>query len=124
MLRDTSDPKVEYPETTVQLEFDLDGMRFTAREQYYGESTKDNISGMYYQWTSSEDVTLANWASGQMKGKLYRYVGEDECVDLCTWMDVETGAVYSLGVSAKDLDGFDIQAVAESMYDPDKEITE
>ena len=71
---------------------------------------------MYYEWTQQDDVTLANWADGQMKGKYYRYIGKDEWADLCTWYDEETGISYSVSVSSKDLDGFDLQAIAEALY--------
>ncbi|WP_292213581.1 hypothetical protein [Butyrivibrio sp.] len=36
---------------------------------------------------------------------------------MITWYDVEIGISYSLSTQDKDLDGFDIQAVAEQMYD-------
>ena len=101
--------------TLVQLSFDLNGDSFTARAQVTGDRTAD-ISGMYYEWTQQDDVTLANWADGQMKGKYYRYIGKDEWADLCTWYDEETGISYSVSVSSKDLDGFDLQAIAEALY--------
>ncbi|WP_031555151.1 hypothetical protein [Oribacterium sp. FC2011] len=105
------------PGPLVQLSFDLDGMSYTAREQVTGDNAED-ISGMYFEWTSAEDITLASWADGQMEGKYYRYIGEKECADVITWYDIEYGASYSLSVTAEDLDGFDLQAVAEAMYDP------
>ena len=100
----------------VQAEFFMDEMEFTARAQY-GVDEDTEIGGMYYEWTSIEDVTLANWGDGNMKGKVYRYVGDGEMADLCTWYDVEIGIAYSLSVEAANLDSFDIQAVAESMYE-------
>lgn len=104
----------------VQLTFDLDDLSFTAREQVTGDE-KPDISGMYYEWDAEEDINLANWGYGLMTGKTYRHVGTDEYADLCTWYDVEVGISYSLSVVADDLDGFDIQAVAESMYDESKQ---
>ncbi len=104
----------------VQLTFDLDGNSFTAREQVSGDNFED-ISGMYYDWTVQDDVTLANWGGGNMTGKAYRYVGEDKYVDVINWYDVEIGISYSLSTEAKDLDGFDIQAIAEAMYDESKQ---
>ena len=106
----------ELPGALVQMTFDLDGMSFTAREQVVGDDNSD-ISGMYYDWTVTDDVTLANWAGGAMTGKTYRYVGDTESADLISWYDVEIGIAYSLSTVAKDLDGFDIQAVAEALYD-------
>ena len=109
----------EYREL-VQMCFDLDGLSFTARQQNTGDEPQD-ISGMFYEWAAEEDVTLANWAGGNMKGTVKRFIGDDRYIDVCTWYDVETGASYSLSTEGKDLDGFDIQAVAEAIYDPDKQ---
>ena len=101
-------------EPLVQLSFDLNGDSFTAREQVTNDKAAD-IAGMYYDWTQQTDVTLANWADGKMKGTYYRFVGEDEWADLCTWYDEANGISYSLSVTSKDLDGFDLQAIAEML---------
>ena len=101
-----------------QVTFDLDGNNFTARVEYGAEEYAD-ISGMNYEWTSTDEGKLAGWGDGNMEAKFYRYVG-DECADLCTWYDIEIGIAYSLSTVAKDLDGFDIQAVAEAMYPGDE----
>ena len=98
----------------VELDFDYDGLSFCARAKY-GAAEDEDISGMYYDWTVTDDATLATWAGGLMQGKTYRYVGENEYADLITWYDIEVGIAYSLSTTAKDLDGFDIQAVAEAM---------
>lgn len=100
------------PGTLVQLSFDMNGDSFTAREQMTGDTAAD-ISGMVYGWTQQDDMTLVNWADGQIKGKYFRYIGEEEWADLCIWYDEEAGVSYSLSVSSKDLDGFDLQAIAE-----------
>ncbi len=79
----------------------------------------DDISGLYYDWTVCDDCTLANWGGSEMKAKTYRYISDTEAVDLITWYDVEIGIAYSLSTCADsedDIDGFDIQAVAESMF--------
>ncbi len=106
----------------VQMTFDFDGSSFTAREQATTGEEVTDISGMHYEWIYSSDVTLANWAGGQMPAKTFLYLGDDEQAELCTWFDIETGYSYSVGVTAKDLDGFDIQAIAEQIYDPSKQI--
>ena len=51
-----------------------------------------------------------------------RYVGDTEWADVINWYDFETGAAYSLSTVAPDLDGFDLQAIAEAIYDPGKQI--
>lgn len=99
----------------VQLNFDKDGLSFVARAQT-GLDEKADISGYYGDWTvGPEDTTLSTWGSGQMSAKTYRSITDEEYYDQITWYDVEIGISYCLSVSAKDLDGFDIQAVAESM---------
>ncbi len=105
----------------IQLDFELDGMYFTARAQQ-GAAEDADISGIYTEWTTGpDDVTLANWGGGNMAGKMYRSVNETGYIDLITWYDIEIGIKYSLSVAAEDLDGFDIQAVAEQMYSEDNE---
>ena len=100
----------------VQLSFTLDDLNFTARA-WQGAAEDADISGIYTDWTvGPEDVTLANWGDGNMVGKMYRAINDDGYLDLITWYDIEIGIKYSLSVEAKDLDGFDIQAVAEQMY--------
>lgn len=103
----------------IQASFELDGKEFTARTQY-GAPEYADISGMNYEWSSKEDGKLATWGGGNMDAKFCRYKG-DECADLCTWYDIEIGIAYSLSTVASDLDGFDIQAVAEAMA-PEPEV--
>ena len=110
------------PGTMVQLTFDYDGASFTAREQPVGGEEIKDISGMYYEWTATDEGILQNWGGGNMPCKMCRYIGEDEYVDICLWFDIETGYAYSLSAVSKDLDGFDIQAVAEQIYDPAKQV--
>ena len=106
------------PGALVQLSFDLDGNNFTAREQRTGSKDVDQ-SGMYYEWTNREESVLQNGNGGGIPCILYRFIGEDETADLCTWYDEESGVSYSLSVVAEDLDGFDLRAVAESIIAPD-----
>ena len=112
--------RTEGDKPLIQMAFKQDRLDFTARAQNTGDTAED-ISGMYYDWAVESDVTLAGWAGGQMPAKLHRYAGSGEYADLCTWYDFETGVSYSLGTVAEDLSGFDIQAVAEAIYDPGTE---
>ena len=98
----------------LQLSFDLNGNHFTAREQQTNDRTAD-ISGMYYEWTVREESTLRDRAGGTQPCNTFRYVGENEYADLCTWYDEQAGLSHSLGVTAKDLEGFDLLAVADAM---------
>ncbi len=105
----------------VQLSFELDGMYFTARAQQ-GAKEDTDIAGNYVEWTvGPEEVTLANWGGGNMKGRMYRSINETGMLDQITWYDVEIGISYSLSVASTDLDGFDIQAVVEQMYSEEAE---
>lgn len=101
----------------VQLSFDLNGLSFTAREQANGSEAAD-ISGMCYTWTAQTEMTLQNWEESAKSGTYYRWIGEDKWADLCLWYDTAKGISYSLGVTAKDLDGFDLQAIAEALHTP------
>ncbi len=116
ILDSVADPS-GFPGPLVQLTFTLDEVAFTAREQATGDSEAD-LSGLYYEWTATDEGVLANWAGGEMPAKFYRYIGENEYIDLCTFYDVEYGAAYSISADSADLDGFDLQAVVEQMYDP------
>jgi hypothetical protein len=109
-----------FPSELVQMNFTLDNMDFTARIQATTEDKAD-ISGMFYEWTATNTGILAGWAGGNMPANFYRYVGDSEMADLCSWYDIETGYAYTLGVTAPDLEGFDIQAVAEAIYAPENE---
>ncbi len=110
------------PGTMVQLDFDYDGLSFTARQQAVAGTEITDISGLYYDWTVTDDCTMNNWGGGNMPCRAMRYVGDEGYVDVILWFDIETGYAYSLSTEAKDLDGFDIQAIAEMMYDPAKQV--
>ena len=99
----------------VELDFSLDGMDFCARAMY-GADENEDIHGLYYEWDAEDDATLSGWGEGNMQAKCYRAIEDDGYVDLITWYDIEIGIAYSLSVAAPDLDGFDIQAVAEQMF--------
>ena len=102
------------PGALVQLSFDMDGNRFTAREQRTDDRDAD-ISGMYYDWTYQTDETLKTWADGTLTCRCFRCIDESGYADLCTWYDAASGVSYSVSVTAKDLDGFDLLAIAEAL---------
>ncbi|MCR5670218.1 MAG: hypothetical protein K6G10_04370 [Butyrivibrio sp.] len=99
----------------IQVTFDLDGLSYTARYQY-GAPEYADISGMNYEWSVTDEGTLNNWGDGNMEARFYRYIGDDEWVDVCTWYDIEIGIAYSLSTTSQDLEGFDISAIADAMY--------
>lgn len=110
-------------EPLIELDFDIEdeygAQSYNARYQYGADET-DDISGMYYDWTVTDEGKLSNWGMGNMDAKFYRFVSDDEMADLCTWYDIEIGISYSLSTTAKDLDGFDIQGIVEAMYPGDE----
>ena len=99
----------------LQMSFTMDDLFYTARAQQ-GAAEDADIAGNFVEWTvGPEDATLSNWAGGNMAAKTYRAINDTGYVDMITWYDVEIGIAYSLSVAAEDLDGFDIQGVAEQM---------
>lgn len=109
VLESLADPS-GVPGPLVQMSFDWYGNHFTAREQVTGD-TWTEAAGMYYDWTVEDVIVLKNW--GNAVGKYFRHIGENEYADLCIWYDADTS--YSLGITASDLDGFDLQGVVEAM---------
>ncbi len=118
---DGSEENSSVDKPLIQLEFEMDGKIFAARAQDGVEQDMEQ-NGLYVEWTDEEEVTLANWGGGQMPATIRRSVNDSGMVDLCAWYDIEIGINYTLSTAAEDLEGFDIQAVAEQMYNPDTEI--
>ena len=114
VLDSVADPS-GVPGPLVQLAFDLNGNRFTARLQRTDDKEAD-LSGMYYTWTVQDEGTLDIGTDEPLPCRFCRFIGENEYADLCAWYDAHSGVSYSLGVSARDLDGFDILAVAEALF--------
>ena len=78
------------------------------------EDQLDNISGMYFQWENEEEVTI-----GHCPGTIGQaQTGTEEYVELCLWYDIVPGLMYSLSVYTIELDGLDLTAVAEMVYEP------
>ena len=96
-----------------ELQFDLDGMSYTARIQPAEEWT--DIFDMYYEWENTmDDFTIGGCPAWEARAADGEYTA-----DLCLWFDAEPGLMYSLAtVSEDDLDGFDLTAVAEQIYVP------
>ena len=100
-------------EDLAEMEFDLDGMTYTARIRPAAEWT--DISGMYYEW----DNTMEDFTIGHCPAWEGRAVAGEGTADLCLWFDIVPGLMYSLStVSEDDLDGFDLTAIAAQVYAP------
>ena len=114
VMESAADPS-GVPGALVQLSFELNGLSFTAREQLTGDEEIDQ-SGMYYDWTAQLEVPLKHLPEGTIC-HYYRCIGENEYADLCIWYDAEEGISCSLSVTAQDLDGFDLIAIVEAIYE-------
>ena len=94
-----------------EIQFDLDETHICFRMQETAGFT--DISGCYYTWEYAEDVKI-----GWNDGKLYQVQDGENTVELCLWYDILPGEMYSVSAVARDLDGFDLTAVAEQVYVP------
>ncbi|MCR4657003.1 MAG: hypothetical protein K5770_12350 [Lachnospiraceae bacterium] len=94
-----------------EMDFELDGLSFCARMKPAEEF--EDISGLFYTWDVEEDQDIYD-----TPGQIRRAVTEEETVDSCLWYDEVLGMMFSVSTSAEDLDGFDIVAVAQAMYQP------
>lgn len=84
--------------------------------------TFEDISGMYYTWDNEEEVEV----SGR-QAVLYDYNSDQEVVWMINWYDAVPGIMYSLSVTAtdsEDLDGLDMQGMAESLFVPMQDETD
>lgn len=95
-----------------EADFDYEGISYTARIK--NTDKFEDIGGMHYTWTSELPADI-----GGAEGKCFRYVSEQsgnagasEMVDLCLFYDAEAKQMYSVSVVDKDLNGFDIEAIA------------
>ncbi|MCR4740869.1 MAG: hypothetical protein K5886_11510 [Lachnospiraceae bacterium] len=104
----------------LQLNFEMPeykDVRFVARAQKTGK--EEDISGAYYEWNTSDEGISSKLGGKDIPVKSYRYKDDMEMADLISWYDKDTGISCCLLATAEDLDGFDIQAIAEAMYDGD-----
>lgn len=98
-----------------QMSYKLDGSEWTYRMQMADKAT--DISGITMKWTketegevSSKDATYYEYSAGGDSS--------DKSVQLVTWYDMVAGVTYSLSVTGDDLNGLDLQAYAEDLYEP------
>ena len=70
----------------------------------------EDISGLYYEWTASYETPVGDYTATD-----YRAENGEETVDHIIWYDTKEGVTHSLSTSARDLDGFDIAAIAEML---------
>ena len=93
-----------------EIDFDYLDLTFTYRMKE--TNGREDISGMYYDWDMEDTADFHGY-----EAYASRAVTDEETADLFEWYDKDGGNMYSLGTTAKDLDGFDIQAVAEMLIE-------
>ena len=97
-----------------EMTYTLDDAEWTYRMQYSDELT--DISGLYIDWTSEEDDTIAAFDA-----IYYSDTAEDNTTtnQMVNWYDPVVGVTYSLSVSStSDISGIDLKACAEDIYQP------
>lgn len=104
-------------ESLAQVSYTLDGNEWTYRVR--PTDALEDLSGMCYEWDIEEDGTVGN-----MEAKLYAYSDATEdtefiddvfAVHVINWYDNEEKATHSLSVSGKNVNGLDIEVIAEQM---------
>jgi len=93
-------------ESLAEMQFTLGDASLTARIR---PAMFEDISGMYYEWTSDEPVSV-----GWCEGRLMRAPDGEETADLLLWWDAAPGLMYSL--SALSPEGIDLLPVADDVY--------
>lgn len=91
-----------------EMQFRLNGSDCSARIQPEAEYT--DISGMYYDWTNTENCSI-----GWCEGKLMSSSEGDKPVSCCLWYDHVPGLMYSLSVIGGSADAL---STAASVYTP------
>ena len=116
-MGDMDPSSFEVPGPVIELDFDLNDMSFTAREQITGDDNQD-ISGMFYDWTVKNDITLAIYDAeeGELLSKTALKLGKTAKVHIkvdsgmsrigfqCTESDVEE-AMKLLSMDGLDVEG-------------------
>ena len=87
---------------------------FRAQNTEPQEDSVKDISGLYFTWEYEEPVKI-NGNRGVI-GLVQS--GTGSMVERCIWYDASRQSVYSLSVTADDVDGLDLAALAESIITP------
>ena len=98
-----------------EMQFTLDGVKYNARIQSAAEFT--DISGVHGEPLAEESANLFD-GRGDTLVRRYKDAERNLTTDVMLWFDVVPGVQYCLTAEAADLDGFDIQAIAEVVFIP------
>ena len=92
-----------------EVQFEEDGISYCARMEPADEYT--DISGLYYTWDVDTDDHVSD-----MDATYRRSINEDACIDNILFYDANKKMMYSISATAPDLDGFDLIAVAQEVF--------
>ena len=98
-------------EQIAEMRFVLNKLPFIARIKPSGLEMED-ISGLNYKW-EFEKESNDHW----FREKLKRAKDGEKTVEAFLWFDIVPGLTYSISTEGTDLDGFDITAVAQMVWD-------
>ena len=82
----------------------------------YNAAEDEDISGMYYEWTEKQDVTLDNWGGGNMPAVLYGFENDSDKALMITWYDIEIGIAYCLSTSSFGPGEYDMKGLADEIF--------
>lgn len=96
-------------EKLAEVQFDIDGVSYCARMEPADKFT--DISGIYATWDSEENEEING-----IDATYRRSITEEEWYDNILYYDAAGKMMYSISATAPDLDGFDLMAVAETIF--------
>ena len=96
-------------EKLAEVQFDIDGVSYCARMEPADKFT--DISGIYATWDSEENEEING-----IDATYRRSITEEEWYDNILYYDAAGKMMHSISATAPDLDGFDLMAVAETIF--------
>ena len=103
-------------EGMAEIRFDWISGEFCFRTQVLpvADGVLPDISGMYFTWEHEENITVAGCPGiiGIAQD------GSESSVERCVWYDASAQTAYSLSVTAADVDGLDLAALAGQIVLP------
>lgn len=99
-------------DTMAEVQYDWNHVKICFRMMPAAEYT--DIAGVFGEWTAEDPCIVGD----HCEGMCYRFIDSTGTLDQCLWFDAAPGIMYAVNASAADLDGFDVEAIAEQMYVP------
>ncbi len=116
---DATDVVYSYMESTgtAQVKYVQNGHDWNYRVQ--ATDGLSDISGMYYEWVVQEPCSINGFEGMSLAysdaTEDTQYIDDVFAAHVVYWYDSEEGATHSLSVAGKDIDGLDIEVVAENL---------